>query len=110
MLQHLGLLNTPLSQTHLCPPTVTFSTVAGESKDFAVSFLELIHQLDDAAQLCGAHRGVVGRVGEQDGPSGEGRKKSAFTLSVCVSDCECVCVREGGGEHGREGERETVCV
>ena len=84
MLPHLGLLNSPLSQTHLCPPTVAFSTVAGESEDFAVSFLELVHQLDDAAELCGAHRGVVGWVGEQDGPSGEGRKKSAFTLCVCV--------------------------
>ena len=43
--------------------------VAGQGYEPHTSLAELLAQLLSPAQLCGAHRGEVCRVGEQDSPA-----------------------------------------
>lgn len=54
---------------HLGPAVVILHTVDGQGDHFDVTFAELTTQPGSPAQLCGAHRGVVSGVGEQDSPS-----------------------------------------
>lgn len=61
---------------HLAPAAVILHTVDGQGDQFDVAFAELGPQLGSAAQLCGAHRSVVTRVGEQDSPSSQTREVS----------------------------------
>lgn len=54
---------------HLAPAAVILYTVDGQGDHFDVALAELGTQLGSSAQLCGTHRSVVARVGEQDSPS-----------------------------------------
>lgn len=54
---------------HLDPAVVILHAVDGQGDHFDVTFAELAAQPGSPSQLCGAHRGVVSGVGEQDPPS-----------------------------------------
>lgn len=60
---------------HLAPAAVILYTVDGQGDHFDVAFAELGAQLGSSAQLCGAHRGVISWVGEQDSPSRQKREE-----------------------------------
>lgn len=49
---------------------VILQAVDGQGDHFDATFTELTAQSGSSTQLCGAHRGVVSGVGEQDSPSG----------------------------------------
>lgn len=49
---------------------VILQAVNGQGDHFDVPFTELTAQFGSSSQLCGAHRGVISGVGEQDSPSG----------------------------------------
>lgn len=61
---------------------VILQAVDGQGDHFDVAFAELAAQSGSSTQLCGAHRGVVPGVGEQDPPSGMERDISEAASGV----------------------------
>lgn len=68
--------------SHLGPAVVILQAVNGQGDQFDLAFAELAAQPGNSTQLCGAHRGVVPGVGEQDSPSGEKRDISGDVSGV----------------------------
>lgn len=67
---------------------VILQAVDGQGDHFNATFTELTAQSGSSTQLCGAHGGVVSRVGEQDSPSGMKRRilcQAYVKVRVCAS-------------------------
>lgn len=70
-----GAASSPLNAAQSCylaPGEVVLDAVDGERDHLDVALAELGRQLGRPAQLRGAHRGEIPRVGEQDAPPARG--------------------------------------
>lgn len=94
---HMSSCHSPMGfPPDLGPALVVLQAVDGQGDHFDPPFAELAAQPCSSAQLCGADRGVVSGVGEQDRPPGTKRRRLRLTSCCCGADALLFTPRGGG--------------
>lgn len=71
-----------LSLSHLGPAVVVLQRVDGQRDHFDFALAEFTAQSGRSTQLCGAHRGEISGVGEQDSPAEISKIKEVIGVAV----------------------------